>query len=666
MGDTVNARPLTVAPPGRVPRSSKAWTCVVLLLCAGWLYAGEYPVSVRVRPLLGDLRSGSGWVPILVTLTNESNSELALDIVLEGRRTQSEARRSAVLPRSRRPRNYILYQYQDRGWGSGKVLLYRDGKLLDTKEERYQWPQQISVFVLGIARADNALEGLKKMPLGEASPFVKGSERWGRQGIAVKMIDRASRPMKPLPDHFVGYHCCDMIVLNDCAINEFTEAEREALVNWVHKGGEIVLSPGSNEKWLRHEFIRRLVKIDRIEKDLFRGGIVGRNAKVCFYTLDIPGARWWPNSSRRTRIAGRVPCGLGGVTVLAIDLSEPKVVGWPKIQQMWQGIIGQKDRSGQSKEPGLVKANPYRHVLPQDDVGFRSPRYSASLARLLAVAKIPSLALIAGLICFYILIAGPGNFIVLRRKRLMAYLPLALALIVTVYVGIIFVTGYISKGVVSKLQKVSLIELIPGTGRAYQRTFFSIFSSAPRTYTISNPSRSAVVPFVAGGQDRTRMTCLYNGNVVLADHHMSMWSTDYFASEGFIDDAGAITFEETPDGLKITNGTRFHLRDAYLYRTERATGNRVWFAVGEIPPSQSAMAEKQGRRHPYSRRPGDRADFEPKAGHRVLQMASRDIQGDFILARIDEDPSPPDVGTVWVRTAKEANYVVARMPGADR
>ncbi len=639
---------------------------VVLLLCAGWLYAGEYPVSVGVRPLLGDRRSGSGWVPILVTLTNESNSELALDIVLTGRRTQSEARRSVVLPRGKRPRNYILYQYQDRGWGWGKVLLYRNGELLATKEERYQWPQQISVFVLGIARADNALEGLKKMPLGEASPFVKGSERWGRQGIAVKMIDRANI-VEPLPDHFVGYHCCDMVVLNDCAINEFTEAEREALVNWVHKGGEIVLSPGSNEKWLRHEFIRRLVKIDGIEKDLFRGGIVGRNAKVCFYTLDIPGAKPWPpNSSRRTRLAGRVPCGLGGVTVLSIDLSEKAVADWSKIKGMWQGIIGQKNRSGQSKEPGLVRANPHRHVLPQGSDGYYSPRYSANLAKLLAVAKIPSLALIAGLICFYILIAGPGNFIVLRRKRLMAYLPLALALIVTAYVGIIFVTGYISKGVVSKIQKVSLIELIPGTGRAYQRTFFSIFSSAPRTYTISNPSRSAVVPFGAGRQDRTRMTCLYNGNVVLADHHMSMWSTDYFASEGFIDDAGAIAFEDTPDGLKITNGTKFHLRDAHVCCTERATGNRLWFAVGDVPPSQSATAAKQSGRHPYSSKFEERAAFQPKAGRRVLQMAIKDIQGNFVLARIDHDPSPPDVGTVWVRTTNEASYVVARMPGADR
>ncbi len=248
----------------------------------------------------------------------------------------------------------------------------------------------------------------------------------------------------------------------------------------------------------------------------------------------------------------------------------------------------------------------------------------------------------------------------------MAYLPLALALIVTVYVGVIFVTGYVSKGIVSKLQKVSLIELIPGTGRAYQRTFFSIFSSAPRTYTISNPSRSAVVPFVAGRQDRTRMTCLYNGNVVLADHHMSMWSTNYFASEGFIDDAGAITFEDTPNGLKITNGTKFHLRDAHVYCKEGAGSNLCWFAVGDIAPSQSAMAAKESGPHPYSGIPSERADFQPKAGHRVLQVARGAIQGDFILARIDGDPSPPDVGTVWVRTTNEASYVVARMRGWDR
>jgi hypothetical protein len=232
-----------------------------------------------------------------------------------------------------------------------------------------------------------------------------------------------------------------------------------------------------------------------------------------------------------------------------------------------------------------------------------------------------------------------------------------------VYVVAIFVAGYVSKGVRSTIQKAAVVEMIPGTDKAYQRSYFSIFSSAPRRYNISYQPESATVVFHPSYSDwrSSSMTCRYNGNLILADHGMTMWSTEYFASEGVIEKAGQVLFERAEDGLKITNKTPHTLLSAALRR------GRAWSSVGDIAPGQTVTARVPQDRNPAQSRPPDALytdAFQEEAFKQLAGQVQAPGRDEYLIARIEKDPMPPDLGTKWVKPQQEAIYLIARpLPG---
>ena len=623
------------------------------LAALGPLYAGQAPVDVEIRPLFGQNRSGGGWVPFLVILENLTNQEVTVDIELASRANQSIARRRILLPRGSQPRSYLLYQYMDWNWGWSYVTVACDGRSmkLPRQLERVDWPQSCGLLIVGMTRSSNALRGLGGVALTMGRAGTRERDRWGRnQGTVVHLVG-GGKGREPLPDHFIGWNCCDIVVLNDTPVDRLSEAEQSALVDWVHKGGELVLSPGADAKWFEQKFIRDLVHISEVKLDPARGDIV-RGKKVACYELDIPGAVA-TRSQQGVPIAWRTRCGLGGLTVMTIDFSEPEIASWNGQQQIWTNLAASMDR------------NPRREVLPQSGDRYGSPRSHRGLTGLLSISKYPSLAMIVVLIVCYVILAGPVNFVTLRRRRWMVWLPIALGAIAAVYIGVIFIAGYVSKGVSSSIRKVAVVELIPGTGRAYQRTFFSIFSSAPRTYQIGHAGRSATFPFCTDESDvrGTRMICTYDGEPRLSDHHMTMWSTSYFASECFLDEVGEVHIERAGAKLTITNKTPWTLRDVEVIEDKGKS------PVEDLAPGGTAEVvlgpqEKATAKSPW-RNTGAVTDDEAfvfAAKSQARALASWAGRQGVLMATIEKDPMPPDVGTNWVRAKGEVIRLLVHLP----
>ena len=631
---------------------SKRNILLMFLIAASSAWAGQAPLTVEVAPLLGENRSRDGWVPMNVTLINHTNEDMQLNIELGKSRTL--ARRSVVLPRGLKPHSYILYAFIDGNWRTD-VRVYHNGRLLPIRgKSRDQWSSQ-GVLMVGMVRSNSALTELERMSVPDESDF--GNDRdWDQDSLYVHPVNR-SNPSAPelLPDHFAGYHCVDLVLLNDCALDEFTPAEQDALLNWVRLGGAVVLSPGADEQWLQSDFVRELVQIDRVEKKLvdklmISGEELQVRSAIHFYDLDIPGASWWPGREPNPKVAAVVPYGLGSVTVLAIDVSEPDVCNWRQYEWLWKQLL--------IKIPG----NPNNYTVPgkDSDYYYRSSRISPSMTKLLSVAKMPSVALVGALICTYLLIAGPVNFIVLRRRKWLVYMPLSIALIATVYVATIFASGYVSKGTKNTMTKFAVVQMLPGSDKAYVRSYFGVFASTASTFNVTHDAEAATVSLHPDRSDwlGARTITNYAGNLVLADRRLTMWSMGYFASEGIIDGAGQVAIENTEDGqgVRITNNTQYKLTSVHYCR---GSNGRL---VGDLIPGASAILQKGGEWQPVLRKMKAtmcRTEFEEESLQKVIEHKNTVKRNEFIIARMEEDPMEPSLGTPRVSVAKEAVYLLA-------
>jgi hypothetical protein len=334
---------------------------------------------------------------------------------------------------------------------------------------------------------------------------------------------------KELPTRWFGYSSVDLMLLQT-ADQKFMEDlladsgnRKEALAEWVRRGGRLVISVGRNHQLVKSLFekmpligcnvtgsvqreqLTRVVEWSGGVREPFTArGLKGGQAKLEIARLEIEPRRGVENmileppsadDNAERPVMVQAPCGLGRVVLVAFDLeTEPfmKWAGRPKFLKKLQQTLQPLDQA-EKQDPN----NPQGGMPGIPGWGGDRNEIATHLQnRLQSFEDVPviSFGWVALFILLYIIVVGPLDYFFLKKvvKRL-ELTWITFPAVVLLVSAVAYFSAYYLKGNDLRINKLDLVDIVAeldekgahseGT-RAYGSTWFTLFSPRIQNYIV--------------------------------------------------------------------------------------------------------------------------------------------------------------------------------------
>jgi hypothetical protein len=402
-------------------------------------------------------------------------------------------------------------------------------------------------FVIKNARGDDLSEPLKIQSLRpvDSNVYVVVSLGSKLASFDVRTPDGEEKSKKParvipasiltvaeMPDHWIGYEAADMVILGTAGTKDFiptlfgeagdknpaTRAKREALLEWVRRGGRLVISIGSNAG---------LVSQYKSLNDLLPLPLDPANAKSDYPAVQLT----WPNASNKdgllkpkdgtVAVAGfrKLPdrpvrtvmqapylnkptatempivvqstLGMGRITAVAFDLDRSPFSEFPSRTAFWTYLLKEagsaKAVDGHTTTVAKNNANlgwqgNFAGASPEDDFASGLQR---DIDRFEGVPVI-SFGWVALFVLLYTLLIGPVEYLILKKVfKKLELTWITFPIIVLTVSAVAYLSAYALKGSDLKLNKFDVVDVDVAGNRVYGRTWVGVFSPRIESYTVS-------------------------------------------------------------------------------------------------------------------------------------------------------------------------------------
>lgn len=493
----------------------------------GAVPAAAAPITLVARPAYeGIFRPGS-WLPIIVELENTG-----VDRTVEVRvAARSGAQYGTVVELPNRGRKLVtVYVYLTPASRRLNVQVLHEGQELGSQRIELP-PANPRAHVVAVVTGD--------------APPVRLPTSGDLVAPTLRLAD--------LPAHSLGLSGFDTLLLTDGVTSGLSAAQRVALTEWVQRGGQLMLAGGPElQRTLAGlPLALRPVAVTN-DEPVAASVLFGESASGA---APVPVARLAPQAGDGAPAPYAIPLppplagsglaleqsvGRGVVTVLGLPLSHPAVVGWADMPLLWERIL----RPRAELPPGFVP-----EALNLD--AFVEGNLAASLTSLPAL-ELPPLDLLAGLVCAYIVLVGPGTYLVLRRFDRQALGWIVVPLLTLLFAALTYAVGYRQRGGDVVLNTVTLVEPLDERGTAARlRSFVGMFSPERRSYTLRSDAADTPAPLLrplsiqgpwdTSSSDGGLFLQDLAGGAEARDVEVVQWSMRAFASDVITGDVGLRT-----------------------------------------------------------------------------------------------------------------------------
>jgi hypothetical protein len=339
-------------------------------------------------------------------------------------------------------------------------------------------------------------------------PGFRADNLPGTRDLVVARIDVTGGLM---PGRWYGYDAARAVVLdtNDREVMAALDNLRgRALVDWVSRGGHLVVSVGQNWQQLRDSAIGAILPAlpngqeqvnDLAALESFVGGVTKPinkpdSASVQITKLEQVESRGGKvlSAAVGTPLVVRGTYGFGRVTAVALDVDQRPFADWADRPRFWVKALDLAQLSAENVVgPGVVGG---RGRIIQTGVSDLSTRLRQALEQFPGV-KLVSFGWVAFFIFIYILLIGPGDYFFLKKvlKR-MELTWVTFPLIVITVSALAYYGSYLVKGTALRINKVDIVDVlqgpgpenaVPAGGVVRGSTFFDVFSPRNHDYTLS-------------------------------------------------------------------------------------------------------------------------------------------------------------------------------------
>ncbi|MGE0709721.1 MAG: hypothetical protein AB7N76_22135 [Planctomycetota bacterium] len=613
------------------------------------------PLRLAVGAGLTGSWTGAGWVACEALIDNTASptggaAELVLEVVRDGE-PRWTCRRRVQLPARGRRREWFEAPLHE-----GTVTLRLEAWTLDAAgqpERRLAATSRpVAVTPREVDRGGRTalfLSG-RQNPVADANKLLTGSANYG-QPLRVE-----HRAADELPREPYGLRGLNLVVLHEVDLSRTSAEQRQVLLDWVERGGDVLLVPGRREGWFQSPGIRELVggeveafhvdRLPRIERALGSRLVPPGQPREELAAYSLPGAEQLePPVSRaalsleeRRRYGHTYSLlqkrrrGRGAVFLLAMDLTAPPF-------DRWRGTDTLIDLIGQTLEDSATRGRRAQPLFQRP-----APCERPALGDLLDSNQRPSTPLIVGLILLYLVCVGPLN-VHLLRKRSPVVLALAVPAVALGFTLLTIVGGFVTKGLGTVVWRVSVTTATPGATRGLEQTALSLRSSVADQHALRF-------------QPGLRATRVFRGPEALATAHQGLrddegfsfggvrldtWEQGVFEANGELGLGKGLSLTAQGDELLVQNGTG-HALEGLVVLDERDVLRRAG-RLADGAEAATELHEAIRREGAAGREAVARALFQDPVAARLAAEAlgeyvGRDLPaGRVVVARLRRAPS---------------------------
>ena len=416
------------------------------------------------------------------------------------------------------------------------TILDEDGSVIaDTVQKRYLRARDKSTYV--VLSLGSNLPGFDLPDPKGQSPEAPDGGRGPLRGGRVETA--AITNLRQMPDRWLGYDSVDLCVIGTgAAADEFlaelfsdspaNETRRTALLEWVRRGGRLLVTVGANAQLLsqypvfaellprpfvRDEPGRQVPNLTLVWRPPGRAdqrsqlqGKAGNTFPIAQFddSADAPGRVLLRNvrvgrgdDDSDYPLVVQKAYGLGRITVAAIDLDRSPFLDLePEVRSSFWDWLVREAGDARSAAGSDRRRNEYGYGYNTDTEDGFGRALKEHVDDFQDVPVI-SFGWVALFIALYTLLIGPVEYLFL--KKIVGRLELTwitFPLIVLSVSTAAYFTAYAIKGDDLRINKVDVIDIDPDSGRVYGRSWFTIFSPRIDSYTIGIEPR----PEWAGGR----------------------------------------------------------------------------------------------------------------------------------------------------------------------
>ncbi len=499
------------------PPTSSASIAAGLLMAAVWLgfcttalAQDPPPKETSKKTTIAQVRVGfeghykvGYWTPVEVTLrggTESFTGEIQL-FVPDGDGVQTRVTTLKTSPVQTVPgvatSPVMMVAKFGRTDGNLLVRFVADGKIRAEREYRPGLEQDERHIPYAKPSTDELILTLGPS-VGVASAIATRNPDDGPSTYVVQLPD-----VSALPTRWYGYEGVDMLVLSTSQPEIYRKlltggARVEALKRWVKMGGQLVmfvgveapeildetspladLAPGLFERMAPLRQTRALEAYCNTTDRINTGSGTFRIDTPVL--TDITGniEAYEGNRPRDLPLIVRAAHGFGEVVMVAIDMDRPPFSLWKGRSEFLRRVLRHTSSKSEDKEESQVGrftmlgytdlVGQLRHALEQFEGVTPAPFW-----------------LVAGLVCFYILLIGPGDYFLVKKflRRMELTWVTFPVIVVGVSVGAYYM-AYWMKGDSLRVNQVELVDVDTESGLTRGTTWTQIFSPRPDAYNLS-------------------------------------------------------------------------------------------------------------------------------------------------------------------------------------
>lgn len=458
----------------------------------------------------GTLFKSGFWTPVFVTLrAGPDGATKPGRIVVEGTDSDDVQNTYAVPVPALEPNDTVTVQaFTKTGSAAGELVIRLDEQVA---ENRFKTAIELKKSFTAIG-------------VGEPLLLAVGSRIPGlRQNLAGLFPANANQDrlrvayaddIGYLPNRWFGYAPVDLLLLTTGKrefVNSLLGEERhykEALAEWVRRGGHLVVSCGRNQDSVPDLFNRANMPLpvkfsDPLQVRSVEGlrgwltvGTPALQAPRDGGTLLLANLKPKEGMPLETMVPERPgedspplvvrwPYGLGQITLVAFDLDQPPFTTWNGQKDFWQRLLA-KLGMRPPKEPKADGNGGQAGFSPtgRDTSTDLASLLQSKLENFKDVSVI-SFGWVALFILIYIIIVGPLDYLFLKKvvKRL-ELTWITFPTVVVVVSAVAYFAAYSLKGNDLRINKVDLVDIDLGSRQVFGNSWFTVFSPRIQLYTV--------------------------------------------------------------------------------------------------------------------------------------------------------------------------------------
>ena len=446
----------------------------------------------------------AAWAPVYVEL---SSTEPGTELVVESPDADGVTAALAV-PIDPAARRHLTYVRPAAGAADTVVYVRKNGVAISApfRVTGLRPRDPLTYVVLGLG---SRLPGFDlPRPSGSEDAPSNAPLRGGRVEVA------ALTQLDQLPDQWIGYDAADLVVLTTATGDLFEqlfspagERKRAALLEWVRRGGRLVVSAGEKARLLSaaRELLPAVPKAEPVrntnrlalywsaressQTSTMAGNLSARGAGFPVANLELSraGRVLIPPPARQADdkdvVAAQGGFGLGRVTLIGFDLDRAPFTEFPSRAEFWDWVL----REGGASRASVGSEGKPRPVTsgPTDDEDELAVALRTHVDTFDGVPVV-SFGWVAVLIAFYLILVGPIEFTLLRRIIGRAeWTWLTFPVIVATVCVLAYLSADAIKGRELRVNAVEVIDVVPESGRVYGTGWYGVFSPRIDTYSVA-------------------------------------------------------------------------------------------------------------------------------------------------------------------------------------